>query len=156
MIGNIDEIDRRILKALMADGRLSNVDLAKKVGLSPSPCWQRVRRLENEGIIAGYTAVLNLEALGFGEIVWVEVSLDHHDKEAVDGFGKVLASIPEVLEVYLMAGDYDFLVKIVASGTKGVEEFLRERLFGMRGLRQSRSLFTLSCHKRAVSFVPDF
>jgi Lrp/AsnC family leucine-responsive transcriptional regulator len=151
----LDEIDRRILKALVADGRLSNTELAREVGLSPSPCWQRVRRLEEEGIISGYTAVLDHAALGVGETVMVEVSLDRHDAEVLEEFGRVMAEIPEVLEVYLMAGDYDYFVKIAANGTQGVEAFLRERLFKVAGLRHSKSSFSLRCLKSVVSFVPD-
>ncbi|WP_428696561.1 Lrp/AsnC family transcriptional regulator [Stappia sp.] len=154
MSRQIDDTDRRILKALVANGRLSNTELAREVGLSPSPCWQRVRRLEEEGIIAGYTAVLDHEQLGVGETVMIEVSLDRHDAEALEGFGKAMSEIPEVLEVYLMAGDYDYFVKVAASGTKGVEEFLRERLFRVPGLRHSKSSFSLRCLKKVVSCVP--
>ncbi|WP_186389671.1 Lrp/AsnC family transcriptional regulator [Stappia sp. TSB10GB4] len=150
----LDDIDRRILKALVANGRLSNTELAREVGLSPSPCWQRVRRLEEEGVISGYTAVLDHEALGVGETVMIEVSLERHDPEALEGFGKAMAEIPEVLEVYLMAGDCDYFVKVAASGTKGVEEFLRERLFPIPGLRHSKSSFSLRCLKKVTSCVP--
>lgn len=149
-----DETDRRILRALARNGRLSNTDLAREVGLSPSPCWQRVKRLEEANIIAGYTAILDHEALGVGETVLVEVVLDHHDAEALERFTKAITSIPEVLEVYLMAGEFDYLIKVVADGTKGVEEFLRERLFRIPGLRHSRSSFSLRCLKRVVSYVP--
>lgn len=150
----IDEIDRRILKALVANGRLTNAELAKAVGLSASPCWQRVRRLEEKGIIAGYTAVLNHEALGVGETVMIEVSLDHHETGVLESFGKAMAEFPEVLEVHLMAGDHDFHVKIVADGTRGVEDFLRGRLFKVAGLRHSKSNFSLRCLKRVSSYVP--
>lgn len=150
----IDEIDRRILRALVANGRLTNAELAKAVGLSASPCWQRVKRLEEKGVIAGYTAVLNHEALGVGETVMVEVSLDQHETGVLEAFGKAMADFPEVLEVHLMAGDHDFHVKIVADGTRGVEEFLRERLFKIAGLRHSKSSFSLRCLKRVSSFVP--
>lgn len=151
----IDDTDRRIMKALAANGRLSNTDLSREVGLSPSPCWQRVRRLEDEGLIAGYAAILDHEALGVGETVLVEVALDHHDVDALERFGKAVIAIPEVLEVYLMAGEFDYLIKVAADGTKGVEEFLRERLFRIPGLRHSKSSFTLRCLKRVVSYVPD-
>ncbi|WP_349360356.1 Lrp/AsnC family transcriptional regulator [Stappia sp.] len=154
MARQIDEIDRRILRALVANGRISNADLAREVGLSPSPCWQRVRRLEEEGIIAGYTAVLDQQALGVGETVMVEVSLDRHDADVLAAFGRAMAETPEVLEVHLMAGDYDYFVKIAADGTKGVEEFLRERLFRIEGLRHSKSSFSLRCLKAAGSYVP--
>ena len=150
----LDDTDRRILRALVKDGRLSNADLAKEVGLSPSPCWQRVKRLEQDGVISGYTAILDHEVLGVGETVMVEVSLERHDAEVLENFGRAMSALPEVLEVYLMAGDCDFFVKVAANGTKGIEEFLRERLFKVSGLRHSRSNFSLRCLKRVGSYVP--
>ena len=154
MVRQLDEIDRRILRALVANGRISNADLAREVGLSPSPCWQRVRRLEEEGVITGYTAVIDQEAMGVGETVMVEVSLERHDANVLEAFGRAMLEIPEVLEVHLMAGEYDYFVKIAADGTKGVEEFLRERLFRIEGLRHSRSSFSLRCLKSVNSYVP--
>lgn len=151
----LDDTDRRILRALVKDGRLSNAELAKVVGLSPSPCWQRVKRLEESGIIAGYTALLDLEALGVGETVMVEVSLNHHNAEVLENFGQAMAALPEVLEVYMMAGDCDYYVKVATNGTKGFENFLRNRMFSAAGLRQSKSNFSLRCLKRVSSFVPD-
>jgi len=151
---HLDETDRRILRALIEDGRLSNAELAKKVGLSASPCWQRVRRLEEDGVIIGYTAVLDHEALGVGETVMVEVSLEQHDADVLEAFGQAMSELPEVLEVHLMAGECDFFVKVAANGTRGVEQFLKERLFRVRGLRHSRSNFSLRCLKRVGSYVP--
>lgn len=149
-----DDTDRRILAALAKNGRLSNTDLARQVGLSPSPCWQRVKRLEEVGIITGYAVILDHDALGVGETVMIEVVLDHHDAKALEGFEKAVIAMPEVLEIYLMAGEFDFLLKVAANGTRGVEEFLREKLFKVPGLRHSRSSFSLRCLKRVVSYVP--
>lgn len=151
----LDPIDRKILSILVDNGRISNADLAERVGLSPSPCAQRVRRLEASGVIAGYSANLNLEALGMGETVMVEVSLDRHGAEVLEAFGKAMSETPEVLEVHLMAGDFDYFVKVAASSTKDVERFLREHLFNIPGIRHSRSAFSLRCIKDVSSFVPD-
>ncbi|PWW04598.1 AsnC family transcriptional regulator [Hoeflea marina] len=151
----LDAIDRRILRALVANGRLSNAELAKEAGLSASPCWQRVRRMEEEGIISGYTALINHEALGVGETVMVEVQLEHHDAASLEAFTEAMAKIPEVLEIYLMAGDFDYFVKIAVSGTRGVEEFLREKLFRVPGLRHSKSNFSLRCVKKVAAYVPE-
>ena len=85
-----DDTDRRILAALAKNGRLSNTDLARQVGLSPSPCWQRVKRLEEVGIITGYAVILDHDALGVGETVMIEVVLDHHDAKALEGFEKAV------------------------------------------------------------------
>ncbi|CAG1002000.1 MAG: Lrp/AsnC family transcriptional regulator [Rhizobiaceae bacterium] len=150
----LDRIDRAILAALVDNGRIPNAQLAEKVGLSPSPCWQRVRRLEESGIIAGYTATLDQARLGASEIVIVEVSLDRHDEEVLEHFGRAMSSLPEVLEVYLTTGEYDYLIKVAVNGTAGYEEFLRRKLYRVRGIRHSRSSFAIRCLKRVQSFVP--
>lgn len=150
----LDAIDRKILRALVADARLTNNLLAEKVGLSPSPCWQRVRRLEADGYINGYTALLDQTLLGASETVIIEVTLDRHDDEILENFGAVMANMPEVLEVYLTTGEYDYLIKVAVDGTRGYEEFLRKKLYKVPGIRHSRSSFTLRCLKYASSIVP--
>lgn len=150
----LDRIDKAILAALVENGRISNAQLAEKVGLSPSPCWQRVRRLEESGVISGYTAIIDNVRLGTSDIVLVEVALERHDETVVEEFGKAMAALPEVLEVYLTAGEYDYLVKVAVDGTAGYEEFLRRKLYKVRGIRHSRSSFALRCLKRVQSFVP--
>lgn len=151
----LDRIDRRILEALVADGRLTNNELADRVGLSPSPCWQRVRRLERDGFIQGYTAVLDQTLLGASETVIIEVTLDRHDDEILEVFGQAMADMPEVLEVYLTTGEYDYFIKVAVNGTAGYEEFLRTKLYKIPGIRHSRSSFALRCLKRSHSIVPD-
>jgi Lrp/AsnC family leucine-responsive transcriptional regulator len=150
----LDRTDRAILAALLDDGRISNAQLAEKVGLSPSPCWQRVRKLEDAGVISGYSAVLDQSKLGISETVIIEVVLDRHDEETLESFGRAMASMPEVLEIYLITGEYDYLIKVAVNGTAGYEEFLRRRLYKVRGIRQSRSSFAIRCLKRVQSFVP--
>ena len=152
---SLDRIDRRILRALQENGRLTNSQLAEQVGLSPSPCWQRTRRLEQEGFIRGYTAVLDQEKLGAPETVIIEVMLDRHDDDVLEAFGKAMVELPEVLEVYLTTGEYDYFVKVAVNGTRGYEDFLRKKLFRIPGIRHSRSSFTLRCLKRTQSVVPD-
>lgn len=150
----IDELDRRILRELRADGRLSNTRLAEKVGLSTTPCWNRVRALEEGGMIEGYTALLSQTALGYPDTVIIEVTLDRHDDDIFDKFGKALAQLPEVMEAYLLTGDYDYLIKVAVAGTAGYEEFLRKKLYRLPGLKHSRSTFVLRCLKRAHSVEP--
>lgn len=150
----LDEIDRRILRALVRDGRLSNAELAEEIGLSASPCWQRTRRLEAEGYIRGYTALLDAERLGVPETVIIEIKLDHHEEAALEKFGRAMIALPEVTEVYLTTGEYDFYVKVSVNGTRGYEEFLRRKLFKVAGIRHSRSTFTLRCLKQAGVPVP--
>jgi len=150
----LDEIDRKILRELRSDGRLSNLKLAEKVGLSATPCWNRVRALEERGVIEGYAALLNHKAIGVPDTVIIEVTLDHHDDEALDRFGRAIAVLPEVLEAYLVTGEYDYLIKVAVAGTEGYEDFLRRKLYKLPGLRHSRSTFALRCLKRVASAMP--
>ena len=150
----LDSIDQRILSTLLADGRISNAALAERVGLSPSPCWQRVRRLEETGDIQGYAALLNQDLLGAPEIVMIDVILDHHDDDMLEEFGRAMLRMPEVLEVHLTTGEYDYLLKVAVKGTKGYEAFLREKLYRVKGIRHTRSSFVLRSLKDVQAFVP--
>lgn len=147
----IDEIDRRILRALQDNARLSIAEIAERVGLSSTPCWNRIRRLETDGYIQGYVALLDQEKLGLPDTVIIEVTLDRHDEDVLDRFGSALAELPEVLEAYLTTGEYDYVIKVAVEGTRGYEEFLRSRLYRIPGIRHSRSLFALRCLKRMTS-----
>lgn len=151
----IDEIDHRILRALTRNGRISNTQLAQQVGLSPSPCWQRVRRLEQQGIISEYRAILDQTKLGAAEIVLIEVVLDRHDDEALEIFGRDMQKMPEVLEVHLTTGEYDYLIKVAVDGTRGYEEFLRKKLYRVPGIRHSRSSFVLRSLKNVQAYLPE-
>ena len=148
---SIDSIDRSIMRVLQKEGRLSNKELAERVGLSAAPCWQRLRRLEDEGYIKGYKADINLEKLDYGEVVLLEVQLERHDKESVRAFGDAVALIPEILEVYLTTGSFDYFIKVAVGGTKDYEEFLQDRLYHVPGIRNTRSVFTLRCVKQSSS-----
>ena len=147
----LDAIDRSIVRELRQDGRLSNVKLAERVGLSPTPCWNRVRALEEAGIIEGYAALLNQKALGFPDTVIIEVTLDKHDERTLERFGSALADLPEVVEAYLVSGEYDYLIKVAVAGTEGYESFLRRQLYRLPGFHNSKSTFALRCLKRATS-----
>ena len=152
---NIDLIDKKILRTLLNDGKIANNQLADLVGLSASQCWQRVRRLEEAGVIEGYGARLNQSALGQPELVLIEITLERHDDHILKEFGEFMAELPEVLEVYLTTGEYDYIVKVAVSGTRGYEEFLRTRLYKVPGIRHSRSSFALRCLKQVQAFVPQ-
>lgn len=151
----LDETDRKILRVLTENGRVSNIQLAHRVGLSASPCWQRVRRLEKAGVISGYRAILDQEMLGAPEIVLIEVILERHDDETLETFGRRMELLPEVLEVHLTTGEYDYLIKVAVQGTRGYEEFLRKRLYRVPGIRHSRSSFVLRSLKNRQAFLPD-
>jgi Lrp/AsnC family transcriptional regulator, leucine-responsive regulatory protein len=147
----LDDIDRKILRALQQDARLTTAQLADKVGLSTTPCWNRLKRLETQGYINGYVALLNQEKLGLAETVIIEVTLDRHDEEVLTRFGELLADFPEVIEAYLTTGDYDYLVKVAVESTAGYERFLRQKLYRIPGIRHTRSSFTLRCLKKLTS-----
>jgi len=150
----LDEIDRRILRELRRDGRLSNIKLAERIGLSATPCWNRVKALEESGVIEGYAVLLNQKALGLPDTVLIEVTLDRHDDDMLERFGEALAQLPEVVEAYLLTGEYDYLIKVAVAGTEGYEEFLRHKLYKLPGLRHSRSTFVLRCLKKEPSIQP--
>lgn len=150
----LDEIDRNILRVLGRDGRISNQKLAEMVNLSPTPCWNRVKALESAGFITDYVAILDQRALGLPDTVIIEVTLDRHDDEIFQRFGDELAKLPEVMEAYLLTGEYDYLIKVAVSGTAGYESFLRQKLYKIPGIRHSRSTFVLRCLKRVHSVTP--
>lgn len=151
---SLDDLDRAILRELQNNARISNTDLAERVGLSASPCWQRVKRLEDAGYIEGYAAVLDQKRLGMPDTVIIEVTLEKHDDEMLSRFGRALTELPEVLEAYLTTGEYDYFVKVAIDGTEGYERFLRERLYKIPGIRHTRSCFALRCLKRRLSVTP--
>lgn len=150
----LDQTDRKILSALRNNGRLTTAELAQEVGLSQSPCWTRVKRLEASGAIERYVAILDHRAVGLPNTVFVEVTLDRHDERALEEFGAALARIPEVVEAHLVTGDYDYLVKVAVAGTEHYERFLRESLYRIAGIRHSRSTFALRALKSSISVDP--
>lgn len=152
--GQLDDIDRRILRILRSDGRISNQKLADAIHLSPTPCWNRVRALEEAGFIEEYAAILSQRALGLPDTVIIEVTLERHDEDMLERFGAALARLPEVMEASLLTGDYDYLIKVAVAGTEGYESFLRQRLYKIPGIRHTRSTFVLRTLKRTHSVEP--
>jgi Lrp/AsnC family leucine-responsive transcriptional regulator len=150
----LDLIDRKILSELMKDGRLTNSELAAKVGLSPSACWTRVRRLEGNGAIERYVAIISQAALGLSNFVFVEITLEKHTDKVLDRFGAAVARMPEVLEANLVTGEYDYLIKVAVRDNADYERFLRERLYRIEGVRQTRSTFSLRALKWSTSVDP--
>lgn len=152
---DIDSFDRKILKALVKDAKLSGNALSEIVGLSPSQCWQRVKRLEDAGVIRGYHAQLDIQELGVSEIVLVEISVDQNEHYSLKDVCERLAELPEVLEVYITSGGFDIFAKVAVASTREYERFLSERLYRLPHIRHSRSIFTLRCFKSESSFLPD-
>ncbi len=145
----LDRIDRKILSALRGNGRLTVAQLAEEVGLSSSPCWTRLKRLETLKIIEGYTVNVNQKAIGIHEVFFIEITLEHHDDEMLENFSEALADIPEVVEAHLVTGDYDYLVKVAVKDADHYERFLRKKLYSIKGIRHTRSTFALRPLKSA-------
>jgi Lrp/AsnC family transcriptional regulator, leucine-responsive regulatory protein len=145
----MDKIDRKILQVLQADSRTSLQEISQAVGLSSTPCWGRIKKMEEAGVIEGYTIRLNAQAIGLGDTVMVQVTLDSHSDNTLEKFGETLASIPEVIEAYLVSGEYDYLLRVAVKDTKDYERLLRERLYKIKGVRHSKSSFVLRTLKRA-------
>jgi Lrp/AsnC family transcriptional regulator, leucine-responsive regulatory protein len=139
----LDPIDRRILSQLQADGRMTNNDLASKVGLSPSPCLRRVRQLEADKIITGYVALVDPEKIGLGVTAFVRVRLSHQDDRHLAVFEQAVKGFPEVMECYLMTGEADYQLRVLVRSLEGFEEFLRDRLTRISGVSQVTSSFAL-------------
>ncbi|MGA8513308.1 MAG: Lrp/AsnC family transcriptional regulator [Burkholderiaceae bacterium] len=139
----LDAVDLRILDALQTDGSLSNVELAKRVHLSPSPCLARVKSLEANGTIQRYVALANAAALGLGLNVFINISLKTQSKEALAEFERRIAEHHEVMECYLMTGDSDYLIRVAVADMAALEKFILEQLSPIPGLEKIRSSFAL-------------
>ncbi|MGE0798506.1 MAG: Lrp/AsnC family transcriptional regulator [Lautropia sp.] len=142
-MAKLDKYDRAILAGLQRNARISLQELGQEVGLTASPCWTRIKRMEADGVIEGYTVRLNPAALGLADTVIVQVTLESHSDEALIDFGRALAGIPEVLEAFLVSGDYDYYVRIAIADTRDYERLLREQLYKIPGIRHSKSSFVL-------------
>src|SRR5688572_32250913 len=145
----MDALDRKILSVLQSNARASLQEVGQAVGLSTSPCWERIRKLEQAGVIEGYTVSLNAQALDLNDTVLVQVTLDSHSDNTLEKFGETLASIPEVIEAYLVSGDYDYLLRVAVRDTRDYERLLREKLYRIKGIRHSKSSFVLRTLKKA-------
>lgn len=135
----LDAIDRRILRALQRDGRLQNLELAKEVGLSPSPCLRRVRLLEEAGVIERYVAVLDPAKVNVALTLFVRVWLTGQDEETVNRFIDAVREVPEVLECHLMAGDCDFLLRVVAADLDAYRQFQIKHLTRIKGVQSVKT-----------------
>ena len=142
-----DETDLQILRHLQEDGRVSNAELARRVGMSPPSVLQRVRRLEDQGFIRRYTAVLDHQRMGFSLIVIAMVSLALHQEQPIEQFRKSAVQFPEVIECLHVSGDFDFMLKIVVTDMHAYERFVREKLSAIKGVGKIHSCFVLGSNK---------
>ena len=138
-----DNIEIRILKELQQDGSLSNVELARRVHLSPSPCLARVKALEAAGVIQRYVALANPKALGLDLNVFINISLKEQSKQALAAFEERIAEHEEVMECYLMTGDSDYLIRVAVADIAALERFILDQLTPIAGIEKIRTSFTL-------------
>lgn len=139
----LDAIDTRILRELQRDGALTNVELARRVNLSPSPCLARVKALEAAGVIDRYVAIANAQKLGLGLNVFISISLKEQSKAALAEFESRVSEHDEVMECYLMTGDSDYLIRVALPDIQALERFILEKLSPIPGIEKIRTSFTL-------------
>jgi len=139
----LDKIDLNILKTLQENGRISYVDLADIVGLSTTPCMERVKRLEKDGLIQGYYARIDPQAMGYGMLVFVEISLSYQSPDAFQKFNQAVASLPYVQECHLVSGDADFLIKARIADMSEYRALLGEMLLTLPGVKNSKSYIVM-------------
>ena len=139
----LDDADRRILKVVQEDSRVTLQVIADRVGLSASPCLRRIRNMEAAGIITAYSATVDQKAVGLPVSVFVSIKLERQRAEELDRFGDAIAHWPEVMECYLMTGQFDYLLRVVCADLAEYEAFLREKLTQVEGVRSIESSFAL-------------
>ena len=143
----LDRIDLNILRILQQEGRISYVDLADKVGLSTTPCMERVKRLEQEHIIEGYQAIVNPSTIGLNLLVFVEISLHYQSPSAFDDFKKAVSALPNVLECHLISGQSDYLLKTRISEMSEYRQLLGDLLINLPGIKESKSYIVMEAVK---------
>ena len=148
----MDSKDRQILRALQRDGRITNSDLASEVNLSPSPCLRRLRNLETDGVIKGYSAEVDPKSYGLPVTAFVRIRLEHHSKDTVRQFERRINDIEEVLECYLLTGPADYLLRIMVSGLDAYEDFIRNRIHPIDGIGSIDTSFIYGTIKRTAVF----
>lgn len=150
-VQTLDAIDRKILAALQIDSRLTMQELADKVGLSISPCHRRVKLLEQRGVISGYMALVDQKAIGLPVSVFISIKLVRQKEEDLNRFAKAISKWDEVLECYLMTGNRDYLLRVVASDLASYEAFLKNKLTRLDGIASIESSFALSQVKYSIA-----
>lgn len=145
----LDAIDRKILRALQEDGKISMGELAEKVGLSPSPCARRVRLMEKAGIIKGYAAIIDQKRVGLPISAFASIKLERQREEDLDRFEETVSRWPEVLDCYLMTGQRDYLMRVVAADLEAYERFIKDKLTRLDNIASIETSFALGQVKRS-------
>lgn len=151
----LDNLDRRILSALQRDARLTNVQLAEEIGLSPSPCLRRVRLLEEAGVIRGYHTALDRVSIGLGLTVFVGIKVGLHRDETATAFRQAVALLPEVVSCHLVSGESDFLLQVVVPDLAAYEQFLLGTLLKLPAVSDVRSNFAIATVKAQTGLPLD-
>ncbi len=151
-----DAIEKRILAALQKDGRLTNVQLAAEVGLSPSACLRRVQALEAAGVLAGHDVRLDAKKLGLGLTAFVQVQIVQDHARDIERFRATLATLPEVLACFAVTGEHDYVLRVVAPDLEAYEAFVMKRLLKLPGVRHVHSSFVLETVKDTVALPLDY
>lgn len=146
----LDSVDRRMLAILQEDGRITNQDLSHKVGLSPTPCLRRLKRLEDTGVILGYSATVDPKAYGLPFSVFVSVRLSQQTQEHIAEFEKAVEGWSEVTECYLMTGSQDYLLRVLTDGIEGYERFLKQKMTRLKCIQSVESNFALATVKKRI------
>lgn len=145
----LNKVDRHILQVLQSDGRISFTELGKKVGLTTTPCIERVRKLERDGYITGYSALLDSNKLDLGLIVYVQLRLNRTHKQTFEEFRRSVKQLPQVQECYLVTGNFDFLVKARVKDMAAYRDFLEGSLLNLPGVQESTSIAAMETVKES-------
>jgi len=152
---DLDAIDCRIVAALQAEGRLSNLELADRVGLSPSPCLRRVKRLERDGYIEGYRAMLGRGRVGLGLTVFIGVKIDGHADARADAMQEAVAAMPEIVAFHMVSGESDYLLEAVVPDLEHYQRFLLDKLLSLPIIKEVRSNIAIQTLKTAAPLPLD-
>ncbi len=148
-----DKFDKAILSVIQQDGRITNQKLARQVNLSTAPCWRRLNKLEKQGIISGYAALLNRESLGLSVMVYIHVSLHDHNADTVEIFDRFVEKSSNILECYSVSGEYDYLIRVIAQDVTSLELFLMKKLLKLKAVRSANTSFVLK-QKKYTTALP--
>ncbi len=147
----LDATDLAILRLIQADASLSLGDIAKEVGLTQTPCWKRIRRMEETGIITGRVTLVNAEKLGLGISVFVAIETGDHSAAWIESFAKTVAAMPEIVECWRLGGDVDYLLRVVVSDMTAYDGFYRKLTARVSSLRKVTSRFAMECVKSTTA-----
>ena len=150
-LNDLDPTDLAILRLIQADASLSLGDIAKEVGLTQTPCWKRIRRMEEAGIITGRVTLVNAEKLGLGISVFVAIETGDHSAAWIESFAKTVADMPEIVECWRLGGDVDYLLRVVVSDMTAFDGFYRKLTARVTSLRKVTSRFAMECVKSTTA-----